>query len=463
MKKYLTHKIFEIIRELEDKPSFVIGGFVRDLIIGRNSKDIDIVVLGSGIELAKKVAKNIGKNTKISIFKNFGTAMLRYENYEIEFVGARKESYKRNSRKPMVENGTLEDDQKRRDFTINAMAISLNKNDFGKLIDPFNGINDLKEEILKTPMKPEKTFSDDPLRMMRGIRFASQLNYKIEKNTYNAISEQKNRMKIVSKERITEELNKILMSKKPSIAFKILYNTGLLKIIFPEFHRLKGKKIINNVGHKDVFFHTLEVIDNLAKKTSNLWLLWAALMHDIGKPITKRFQNNIWTFHGHEVVGERMVKQIFKNLKLPINEKMKYVKKLVSLHLRPIILSKDIVSDSAVRRLLFEAGNDIDDLMALCEADITSKNESLVKKYLQNFKIVRKKLREIEEKDKVRNFQPPISGEIIMETFNIQASRNVGIIKNSIKEAILDGLIKNNYEEAHEFMLKKAAEIGLNV
>ncbi len=463
MKKYLTHKIFEIIRELEDKPSFVIGGFVRDLIIGRNSKDIDIVVLGSGIELAKKVAKNIGKNTKISIFKNFGTAMLRYENYEIEFVGARKESYKRNSRKPMVENGTLEDDQKRRDFTINAMAISLNKNDFGKLIDPFNGINDLKEEILKTPMKPEKTFSDDPLRMMRGIRFASQLNYKIEKNTYNAISEQKNRMKIVSKERITEELNKILMSKKPSIAFKILYNTGLLKIIFPEFHRLKGKKIINNVGHKDVFFHTLEVIDNLAKKTSNLWLLWAALMHDIGKPITKRFQNNIWTFHGHEVVGERMVKQIFKNLKLPINEKMKYVKKLVSLHLRPIILSKDIVSDSAVRRLLFEAGNDIDDLMALCEADITSKNESLVKKYLQNFKIVRKKLREIEEKDKVRNFQPPISGEIIMETFNIQASRNVGIIKNSIKEAILDGLIKNDYEEAYEFMLKKAAEIGLNV
>ncbi len=463
MKKYLTHKIFEIIRELEDKPSFVIGGFVRDLIIGRNSKDIDIVVLGSGIELAKKVAKNIGKNTKISIFKNFGTAMLRYENYEIEFVGARKESYKRNSRKPMVENGTLEDDQKRRDFTINAMAISLNKNDFGKLIDPFNGINDLKEEILKTPMKPEKTFSDDPLRMMRGIRFASQLNYKIEKNTYNAISEQKNRIKIVSKERITEELNKILMSKKPSIAFKILYNTGLLKIIFPEFHRLKGKKIINNVGHKDVFFHTLEVIDNVAKKTSNLWLLWAALMHDIGKPITKKFQNNIWTFHGHEVVGEHMVKQIFKNLKLPTNEKMKYVKKLVSLHLRPIILSKDIVSDSAVRRLLFEAGNDIDDLMTLCEADITSKNETLVKKYLQNFKIVRKKLKEIEEKDKVRNFQPPISGEIIMETFNIQASRNVGIIKNSIKEAILDGLIKNNYEEAHEFMLKKAAEIGLNV
>ncbi|OQX98010.1 MAG: tRNA nucleotidyltransferase [Bacteroidetes bacterium 4572_128] len=463
MKKYLTHKIFEIIRELEDKPSFVIGGFVRDLIIGRNSKDIDIVVLGSGIELAKKVAKNIGKNTKISIFKNFGTAMLRYGNYEIEFVGARKESYKRNSRKPMVENGTLEEDQKRRDFTINAMAISLNKNNFGKLIDPFNGINDLKEKILKTPLEPEKTFSDDPLRMMRGIRFASQLNYKIEKNTYNAISEQKNRIKIVSKERITEELNKILMSKKPSIAFKILYNTGLLKIIFPEFHRLKGKKIINNVGHKDVFFHTLEVIDNVAKKTSNLWLLWAALMHDIGKPITKKFQNNIWTFHGHEVVGEHMVKQIFKNLKLPTNEKMKYVKKLVSLHLRPIILSKDIVSDSAVRRLLFEAGNDIDDLMTLCEADITSKNETLVKKYLQNFKIVRKKLKEIEEKDKVRNFQPPISGEIIMETFNIQASRNVGIIKNSIKEAILDGLIKNNYEEAHEFMLKKAAEIGLNV
>jgi len=465
MKKCLNDRIFNLISQVgesEEIPVYVIGGFVRDIFLKRESKDIDVVAVGSGIKIAEMVAKKLGPKVKVSVFKNFGTAMLRYGNYEIEFVGARKESYRKDSRKPIVEDGTLEDDQKRRDFTINALAISLNKKDYGKLLDPFNGEADLKHNIIKTPLDPDRTFSDDPLRMFRAIRFSSQLNFKIEEKTYQSIINNNKRVKILSRERIIDELNKILLSPKPSTGFKALENTGLLNEFFPELQNLKGVETKGGKMHKDNFFHTLEVIDNVRNKTNKVWLLWAALLHDIAKPRTKKYVEDIgWTFHGHEFVGAKMIPVIFKKLKLPLNEKMKYVQKLVQLHLRPIVLSQDIVTDSAIRRLLFDAGDDIDDLMLLCEADITSKNEYTVQKHLNNFRIVREKLVEIEEKDALRNFQPPISGEIIIDTFGIKPSKKVGDIKNAIKEAILEGEINNDYQQAYDFMIRKGEEMGL--
>jgi poly(A) polymerase len=465
MKEHLKHPVFSIISEEADQigqPCYVIGGFVRDLLLKRNSKDIDVVTLGSGIELAKKVAKRICPKTPVSIFKNFGTAMLKYQNLEVEFVGARKESYQTDSRKPIVEDGTLEDDQKRRDFTINALAICLNQEGFGELVDPFGGTEDLKNKIIRTPLEPTITFSDDPLRMMRAIRFATQLNFQIEANTLNAISESKERIKIVSKERIVDELNKIVLADKPSKGFKLLDKTGLLELIFPELHQMKGREEINGVGHKDNFFHTLEVLDRIVPNTDNLWLRWSAILHDIGKPRTKKFiKSQGWTFHAHNFVGAKMIPGIFRKMKLPLNEKMKYIQKMVSLHMRPIVLSEDEVTDSAIRRLLFEAGDDIDDLMTLCEADITSKNEQKVKRYLKNFQLVREKLKDLEEKDHIRNFQPPVSGEEIMEVFNLKPSREVGDIKSAIKEAILEGDIHNDHDEAYEFMVKIADEMGL--
>ena len=465
MKQHLTHPIFETISQIaqqHDVQVYVIGGFVRDIFLNRPSKDIDILVVGNGPDFAEKVGAHL--KTKVSVFKSFGTAMLCYKDLEVEFVGARKESYRTDSRKPIVENGTLDDDQKRRDFTINAMAISLSKTTFGELIDPFGGINDLEIRLIKTPLAAEETFSDDPLRMMRAVRFATQLNFKIDAEAIEAIKKNKERIKIVSKERITDELNKIIISNKPSIGFNYLFDTGLLHIIFPLMANLFGVDTIQGKSHKDNFYHTLEVLDNICKTTNDLWLRWAAILHDIAKPATKRFENGHgFTFHGHEDKGARMVPKIFDQLKLPLNEKMKFVQKLVQLHLRPIVLAQEVVTDSAVRRLLFEAGDDIDALMKLCQADITTKNEYKIKKYRNNFELVKQKLKDVEERDQIRNWQQPITGEDIMQTFSIPAGREVGIIKNQIREAILDGEIANDKNEAFNFMVKKGIEIGLIV
>lgn len=460
---FLNKKIFTIIaeeaRELNVR-AFVIGGYVRDCFLDRKSKDIDIVVEGSGIELAERVAQRL--KVKVSVFKNFGTAMLRSKDTEVEFVGARKESYRSDSRKPVVENGSLADDQSRRDFTINALAFSLQKEDFGNLVDPFGGVRDLQNGILRTPLDPDTTYSDDPLRMIRAIRFASQLSFTIVPESIESIKRNKKRLEILSKERINDELAKILLSPKPSVGISLLESTGLLDIILPQLVKLKGTESMEGKGHKDNFTHTLQVLDNLAQKSDNLWLRWAALLHDIAKPQTKSYEPGIgWTFHGHEFVGSKMIPKIFQQMKMPLNEKMKYVQKLVLLHLRPIALVQEEVSDSAVRRLLFEAGDDIDDLMLLCEADITSKNLKTVKKHKSNFALVREKLIEVEEKDAVRNFKNPITGEYIMERYGIPPCKEVGLIKEYIKEAILDGVISNDFEEARVLMEKRAGEIGL--
>jgi putative nucleotidyltransferase with HDIG domain len=465
MKQHLQHPVFNILSKIAGEQGlavYAIGGFVRDIFLDRPSKDIDIVIIGNGIAFAEAVANKL--KVKLAVFKNFGTASLKYQDLEIEFVGARKESYRLDSRKPIVENGTLEDDQKRRDFTINALAISLHPDTFGDLIDPFEGIKDLEAKLIRTPLNPVETFSDDPLRMMRAIRFASQLNFKIDERAIEAIKNNADRIKIVSQERITDELNKIILSPKPSIGFNYLFDTGLLHKIFPQMTTLYGVDYIDGKGHKDNFYHTLQVLDNICETTDDLWLRWSAILHDIAKPATKRFEvGHGWTFHGHEDRGARMVPKIFAQLKLPLNEKMKLVQKLVQLHLRPIVLSQSIVTDSAVRRLLFEAGDDIEALMLLCKADITTKNEYKVKKYRNNFELVQQKLKDVEERDSIRNWQPPVTGLDIMTLFGIKEGREVGIIKNQIREAILEGEIPNSREEAITYTIKKGEEIGLKV
>jgi len=464
LSQYLTHPVFKVASEIVTKQNleaYVIGGYVRDLLLGRPSKDIDIVVIGNGLNLAKACAEKL-RVKKVSLFENFGTAQFVYKDLDVEFVGARKESYRRESRKPIVEDGTLKDDQDRRDFTINALAISLHKDNFGELIDPFNGVEDLENEIIRTPLEPSKTYSDDPLRMMRALRFASQLDFKIEKKSLESIRENAGRLDIISKERIMDELNKIILSPTPSRGFNLLFSTRLLHQFFPEMVALYGVETIKGKSHKDNFHHTLEVLDNISKNTDNLWLRWSAIMHDIAKPPTKRFNAKVgWTFHGHEDLGARMVPKLFKRFKLPMDAKMKYVQKLVRLHLRPISLVKGHVTDSAIRRLLSDAEDDIDDLMTLCNADITSKNEMKVKKYKDNFKLVKEKLLLVEEKDRIRNFQPPITGQLVMETFGLNPCQEIGDIKAKIKEAILEGEIQNNSEEAFELMMKIGNEMGL--
>lgn len=461
----LSHPIFRIISEAAQELNFetyVVGGYVRDQLLDRDCKDIDFVCVGSGIELAQKVAEKISPNLNVNYFKNFGTAQFKWDDLDLEFVGARRESYQRDSRKPVVEDGTLEDDQNRRDFTINALAVSLNKDSFGKLVDPFNGVQDLERKIIRTPLDPDITFSDDPLRMMRAIRFATQLDFLILPETFDAIKRNKDRIKIISQERVTDELNKIILARKPSTGFVLLEESGLLEIIFPEFQKLKGVENYEGKGHKDNFFHTLQVLDNITKTTSDLWLRWAAVLHDIAKPPTKKFvPGEGWTFHGHEVLGSKWVPKIFGRMKLPMGTEMKFVRKMVYLHLRPIALTKEEITDSALRRLLFEAGDDIESLLMLCEADITSKNRDKVRRYLMKFEIVREKLKEVEEKDRIRNFQPPVSGELIMQTFGIGPSREIGVIKEEIKEAILEGKIRNDYEEAFNMMLELGEKLGL--
>ena len=465
MTKHLTHPIFSIISKLADQENlqvFAIGGFVRDIFLNRPSKDIDIVVIGNGIAFAERVAKTL--KVKLAVYKNFGTASLKYRELEVEFVGARKESYRSDSRKPIVEDGTLEDDQKRRDFTINALAISLHPDTLGELLDPFNGLTDLENKLIRTPLNPAETFSDDPLRMMRAVRFATQLNFTIDEAAVKAMKDSGNRIGIISQERITDELNKIILSTKPSIGFNYLFDTGLLHKIFPQMTALYGVDYIDGKGHKDNFYHTLQVLDNICGTTSDLWLRWAAILHDIAKPATKRFEpGHGWTFHGHEDRGARMVPKLFAQLKLPLNEKMKFVQKMVQLHLRPIVLAQSIVTDSAVRRLLFDAGDDIESLMLLCKADITTKNEYKVKKYRNNFELVQQKLKDVEERDKIRNWQPPVTGNDIMELFGIKEGREVGIIKNQIREAILEGDIPNSREAAIAYTIAKGEEIGLKV
>lgn len=469
MQKHLTHPIFKLIGEVADemqRPCFVIGGYVRDIVLCRPSKDIDVVTLGSGIELAEALCRRLGRGAHLSVFRNFGTAQVKYrkgkEIWEVEFVGARRESYSHDSRKPIVEDGTLQDDQNRRDFTINAMALCLNSDRYGELADPFDGMRDIEREIIRTPLDPDITFSDDPLRMMRAIRFATQLNFRIYPDTFDAIKRNKERIKIISRERIADELGKIIRSDIPSRGFILLEESGLLPYICPELAALKGIESKEGYGHKDNFYHTLTVLDNVALRSRNEWLRWAALFHDIAKPRTKRFDpQSGWTFHNHNFVGAKMIPGIFRYMKLPLNEHMKYVQKLVELHMRPIVLAEDIVTDSAIRRLLFDAGDDIDELMMLCEADITSRNAEKVRRYMDNFALVRRKLAEIEEKDRVRNFQPPIGGEEIMEYFALPPSREVGELKSAIKNAILDGIIPNEREAAWQYMLAEAQRLGI--